>query len=1086
MVDLKLKYDLLEKELAESRKLVSELSSFKTQLLENEASLTSLFENTNDTIWSIDKEYRIKTLNNNFKFQFQLAFGVELNIGSPIIELLPEVLQSVWSERYSKALKGETFSVIDHFEFEGVAQFVEVRFNPIRINELVVGASIFGRDITEQEQAKKHLYEGDANQKSLIENVNARIWSIDTKFNIIIANTNFKNDYKTAFGVELEKGIFSMTNLPPEMEKQWTDRYSKALKGHKFSIVDEFQIEGVPQFTETFFNPISINKVIIGATCLSYDISEQKRAEDALKESEHKLKSLIASIPSVTFNCLADENETLTFISKEIYNLTGYKPEEFVEKKKLRYDSLIHTDDLKRVKDQIAEKLLLRQNFDLIYRIIHKSGDVLWVHERGRGNFNDQDKLISIGGTISDITKQKRAEEELFESEQRFRFLSKASVDLLSFKTKKELLTYLADSLSVQLPECIIMATSVEEYHQKLHLSSIAGIESGLLQQIQTILSKNPLNKSYSINPDVSKSLQSGKLTKHKKNIHHLLEGVVPEQAAVRIETLFPSYAVYTLGIKKEDQVVAALFILSKEPFQTTDFGFIESLANLATIVLRQLLLLEALYYSEEKLRKIFDHSKAAISIHNEKSFLLVNKAWEQLTGYTQLESKQLAPLSLVHLQERERIKEITAARLKGQEAPTNYYFPLLTKNSDQKWVDMAASLIDFEGQVATLVIANDITDRKNKEQEINKLSAAIINAPLSIVITDIDGNIEYVNPHFCNLTGYTFEEAIDNNPKVLQSGLTERAVFNELWSTILKGDVWNGEFINKKKNGEIYYESARIAPIIDENGIINNFIAIKEDITERIINLKRIENSEKELRELNAQKDKFFSIIAHDLRSPFSGLVGLTSLIKENFASLEASQVDYYLDLINQSASNVLKLLEDLLAWARTQTGRTEFKPTVLNINDYVEESMQVLQVSANSKEILMQNKAHENLKVFADRNMILTVLRNIISNAIKYTKRNGSIKIETYSKIFGSKKYVVVSVQDTGTGIPKDQLHKIFKIEENFTTLGTEKEKGTGLGLILCKEFVEMHNGKIWCESTEGVGSTFYISLPQADGSH
>lgn len=1083
MTDLKSKYDQLEKELAESRKLVSELSTFKSQLLENEASLTSLFDNTNDSIWSIDQEYRIKTANNNFRIQFKLAFGVDLKKGSPILEALPEMLRNVWYDRYTRALNGESFSVTDHFEFEGVAQYVEVRFNPIIINESVVGASIFGRDITEQELAKKNHQESSANQKSLIENVNARIWSIDTKFNIIIANNNFKNDYKTAFGVTLEKGVYSMANLPPEMEKGWMQRYTKALKGQKFSIVDEFQIEGVPQFTETYFNPIFVNETVIGATCLSYDISEQKRAEDALKESEHKLKSLIANIPSVTFNCLADENETLTFISKEIYNLSGYRPEEFIEKKKLQYDSLIHPDDYKNVKIQIAEKLSLNQSFDLIYRIIHKTGEILWVHERGRGNLNEQGNLISIGGTISDITKQKRAEEELLASEQRFRFLSKASVDLLSFKTKKELLTYLADSLSVQLPECIVMVTSVDEKNKTLHLSNISGIESGLLQQIQSILSKNPLDREYPINPDVHKSLKSGKLVRNKQSIHHLLEGVVPEQAAVHIETLFPSFSVYTLGIKKEDQLVAALFILSKSPIQTTDLSFIESLANLATIVLRQLLLLEALYYSEEKLRKIFDNSKAAISIHNENGFLLVNNAWEQLTGYTGDESKQLAPHKLVQLQERARITEITTARLKGEAAPTNYLFPLLTKNSEEKWVDMSASIIDFEGQLATLVIANDVTDRKNKEQEINKLSTAIINAPLSIVITDIDGNIEYVNPHFCNLTGYTFEEALNNNPKVLQSGLTERAVFNELWSTILKGQVWNGEFINKKKNGEIYYESARIAPIIDENGIINNFIAIKEDITERILNLKRIESSEKELRELNAQKDKFFSIIAHDLRSPFSGLVGLTSLIKENFASMETSQVDYYLDLINQSASNVLKLLEDLLAWARTQTGRTEFKPIVLDVNDYVEESMEVLQVSANSKEILMQNKAHESLKVFADRNMILTVIRNILSNAIKYTNRNGSIKVESYSKVFGSKKYVVVSVQDTGTGIPKNQLHKIFKIEENFTTLGTEKEKGTGLGLILCKEFVEMHGGKIWCESTEGVGSTFYFSLPLAD---
>ena len=1080
MDELKNKYIQLQKELAESKTLVSELSLFKSQLLESEARYTSLFENTNDSIWSIDTNYCIKTLNNNFKFQFKIAFGVELNIGSPIVDLLPEKLRSVWHERYARALQGESFSVIDHFEFEGVAQYVEVRFNPIRLNNEVVGASIFGRDITMKELAKKNLQESDANQKSLIENVNARIWSIDTKYNIIIANNNFKNDYKLAFNADLEKGVYSMINLPPEMKEVWQERYSKALKGNQFSVIDEFHYKGLPQFAETFLNPITVNEKIIGATCLSYDISEQKRAEEALKESEHRYKSLIANIPSVTYTRKADEKGLFTFLSKEIYNLSGYKAEEFIDKKLINYFDLIHSEDIEDVKKQISEKILLRQSFAIDYRIKHKKGDILWVHERGRGSFNDEDVLISIDGTISDITKQKRAEEELLESEQRFRFLSKASVDLLSFKTKKELLTYLADSLSVQLPECIVMVASVEEYNQTLHLSSIAGIESELLQQIQSILSNNPLNKAYSIYPDVYKRFQSGKLSKSKKGIQDLLEGVVPKEAAVRMENLFPSDSVYIQGIKNENQVVAALFILSKAPIQTTDFSFIESLANLATIVLRQLLLLEALFYSEEKLRKIFDHSKAAISIHNENSFLMVNKAWEQFTGYTADESKHLQPLDLAHPQERERIKEITIARLKGEEAPSNYLFPLLTKDSEEKWVDMSASIIDFEGKPATLVISNDITDRRKKELEISKLSTAIINAPLSIVITDIDGNIEYVNPHFCELTGYTYEEALSNNPKILKSGLTSREVFEDLWSTILRGEVWNGEFINKKKNEEIYYESARIAPIFDEEGIIISFIAIKEDITERKTNLKRIEQSEQELKELNAKKDKFFSIIAHDLRSPFSGLVGLTSLLKENIKNLGPKEIDYYLELINHSTQHVLKLLEDLLAWARTQTGRTEFNPIHLNSYESIQESIQVQLLAANAKSITIKNSATPNLMAFADRNMVLTILRNIVANAIKYTHRNGTIEINSYTKTYQDKPFVIFAVKDNGTGIPKDKMNKIFKIEENFSNPGTEKEKGTGLGLILCKEFVEINGGKIWCESTEGVGSIFYFSLP------
>jgi signal transduction histidine kinase len=177
-----------------------------------------------------------------------------------------------------------------------------------------------------------------------------------------------------------------------------------------------------------------------------------------------------------------------------------------------------------------------------------------------------------------------------------------------------------------------------------------------------------------------------------------------------------------------------------------------------------------------------------------------------------------------------------------------------------------------------------------------------------------------------------------------------------------------------------------------------------------------------------------------------------------------------------------VLKLLEDLLAWARTQTGRTEFNPIRLNSFEYIQETIQVQLLAANAKSITIKNIATTDLIAFADRNMVLTVLRNMVANAIKYTHRNGTIEIKSYSKTFHDKPFVVFAVKDNGTGIAKDKMNKLFKIEENFTTPGTEKEKGTGLGLILCKEFVEMNGGKIWCESTEGIGSIFYFSLPAA----
>jgi signal transduction histidine kinase len=188
---------------------------------------------------------------------------------------------------------------------------------------------------------------------------------------------------------------------------------------------------------------------------------------------------------------------------------------------------------------------------------------------------------------------------------------------------------------------------------------------------------------------------------------------------------------------------------------------------------------------------------------------------------------------------------------------------------------------------------------------------------------------------------------------------------------------------------------------------------------------------------------------------------------------------VESYLELIDQSAQNTFKLLENLLAWAKTQTGKIEFNPQKIALEDIVDEVLSVLSISAKNKNIDIQVDLKQET-IVADRNMLNTVLRNLISNAIKYTNRDGVIVIYTNSIKVNNRPFVTITVEDNGVGIPQEDQNKIFNIEGNYSTIGTEEEKGTGLGLLLCKEFVEKHNGQIWCESEDNKGSRFKFTLP------
>jgi signal transduction histidine kinase len=230
------------------------------------------------------------------------------------------------------------------------------------------------------------------------------------------------------------------------------------------------------------------------------------------------------------------------------------------------------------------------------------------------------------------------------------------------------------------------------------------------------------------------------------------------------------------------------------------------------------------------------------------------------------------------------------------------------------------------------------------------------------------------------------------------------------------------------------------------------------------------------ELNELNASKDKFFSIIAHDLKNPFSTIIGFSELLKDDVNIGDQTKTRHFANSIHRSAIQTLGLLENLLEWANSQRGKIPFNPGSLRLKDLVNEEFNLVSDMAVDKNIELRSSFPEEMTVFADKDMIKTVLRNLLSNAIKFTHRNGKVELQAAFLNGG----VEISVSDTGIGMTNEILTKLFRIDANLSTRGTEDEKGTGLGLFLCKEFVGKHGGKIWAESESGKGSTFRLFLP------
>jgi signal transduction histidine kinase len=253
------------------------------------------------------------------------------------------------------------------------------------------------------------------------------------------------------------------------------------------------------------------------------------------------------------------------------------------------------------------------------------------------------------------------------------------------------------------------------------------------------------------------------------------------------------------------------------------------------------------------------------------------------------------------------------------------------------------------------------------------------------------------------------------------------------------------------------------------DNPAINAVVANIRDIT-------HLKENETELKALNATKDKFLSIIAHDLKNPFNAILGFSGILKENVKACDYEGIVKYSEIIYDSSRRAMALLTNLMLWAQSQSGRIGFNPEYIDVYSLILESVEFSNDSALQKSITILYDPSQHHRVLADRYMISTVVRNLISNAIKYSFPKSQINIDCKP----GQNDLIVSVKDNGTGMNESVINSLFRVDSGISTAGTQQEKGTGLGLILCKEFVEKHGGKIWVESEVGKGSTFSFTIP------
>jgi PAS domain S-box-containing protein len=381
---------------------------------------------------------------------------------------------------------------------------------------------------------------------------------------------------------------------------------------------------------------------------------------------------------------------------------------------------------------------------------------------------------------------------------------------------------------------------------------------------------------------------------------------------------------------------------------------------------------------------------------------------------------------------------------------------------------------------VGVAVFERDVTARKQVEVNLRLLTRVIEQSPVSVVITDRNGRIAYVNPHFVAATGYTAESVYGKDPSLFKSGYTTPGDYRRLWDTITAGQVWQGEFHNRMKNGELRWESASIAPVRDDQGVITHFVAVKEDITRR----KRAEiellAAKERAEAASLSKSQFLATISHELRTPLNAILGFSEVIKDGLTNPAAlARLGDYARHIHSNGTHLLGLINDLLDLAKIEAGKFELHEEFVDVEEVVFAAMEMVRSRAEAGQLRLATRLMPNLPLLrADDRALRHILINLLSNAVKFTPEGGHI---TVSAEIDDKGLLALAVADTGIGIAEADVAKALEPFGQIDNALSRRHDGTGLGLPLCRSLVERHDGHLEIVGAPGLGTTVTVRLPR-----
>jgi PAS domain S-box-containing protein len=754
---------------------------------------------------------------------------------------------------------------------------------------------------------------------------------------------------------------------------------------------------------------------------LEQQIAQRKEAEDLIRQNEERFRQVAETSQAVIWEI--NTAGVYTYVSPMAEKIWGYKPEDLVGR--LSYFDLHPDEGRYDFRDETMKLLTQKKSFnDLENPIQKQDGSIIWVSSNGLPVFDEHGEHSGYRGSDQDITGRKRAEIALRESELFANTIANNTPALLYIYDLEKRKNIWVNEVHRRTFEQLNLDSSNIKYDvvsDFLHPEDFLGLleKTG---QIVTPEGADSFQMEIRLKWDDKWKWMNALVTVFKRNENG--QGV---------------------------QILGALFDIDDRKTAEEELRKFKTISDQA------------------------NYGTAMADLHG--NLIYLNEAFAKMHGrtidecigrsYEIFHNKNQLPKAKAIIKKVLDIGSVTAFEM-NHVTKSGKVFPTLMS------VSLIRDKIDQPRFFA--VSAIDISEYKNAQTEVLKLSQAVVQSPVSILITNINGNIEYVNPRFTEISGYQPEEVLGQNPRFLKSGHHQPEEYQKLWETILSGKIWQGEILNRKKNGQQFWENVSISPVMSQDGTITHFIAIKDDITERKKMVEDLVKAKEKAEESDKLKTSFINNINHEIRTPLNGILGFGQILTQQ--NLPASEKEEYYKILQDSTDRLIQTVTDYMDISMLHAGLVHLKPNSFVVDELINEIKVKILKPCQAKGIdLFTETPNETGSVMldGDREHLHKALSHIVINAEKFT-RKGSIKIG-YSL---NESIITFYVNDTGKGINPEKLNNMFKAFEQEDSSNTRGHEGSGLGLAIAKEIIDLFNGTIEIESEVGKGTKVIVKIP------